>query len=116
MDARIMDSRIRLVQGDTGPQIQVTLTDESTGSAIDLREATATLHFRSETTGVTLFSRDLTIPEITAEQGIAIVVWESTDLNQDPGDYEGEIEVVLATGIRQTVYDVLKFRLREDYA
>jgi len=116
MDARFMDSRIRLVQGDTGPQVQVTLTDETTGDPINLSGATATLHFRSEATGTTLFSRAMTIPVATATQGLATVVWNTGDLDQDPGDYEGEIEVVLATGIRQTVYDTLKFRLREDYA
>jgi len=116
MDARFMDTRIRLVQGDTGPQVQVTLTDEVTGDPINLSGATAALHFRSEATGVTLFSRALVIPVSTATQGLATVVWGATDLDQDPGDYEGEIEVVLATGVRQTVYDTLKFRLREDYA
>lgn len=116
MDARFMDSRIRLVQGDTGPQVQVTLTDEVTNDPIDLTGATATLHFRSEATGTTLFSRPLLIPVATAAQGLATVVWEATDLDQDPGDYSGEVEVVLATGLRQTVYDILKFRLREDYA
>ena len=116
MDARFMDSRIRLVQGDTGPQVQVTLTDEASGDPIDLTGATATLHFRSEATGTTLFSRPLVISGATAAQGIATVVWDTTDLDQDPGDYSGEVEVVLATGLRQTVYDLLKFRLREDYA
>jgi len=111
-----MDSRIRLVQGDTGPQVQVTLTDEASGDPIDLTGATATLHFRSEATGTTLFSRPLVIAGATAAQGIATVVWDTTDLDQVPGDYYGEVEVVLATGLRQTVYDLLKFRLREDYA
>lgn len=116
MDARFMDSRIRLVRNDTGPQVQVTLTDETTGTPINLTGATATLHFRSEETGLTLFSRDMTIPVGTATDGLATVVWNTGDLDQEPGDYVGEIEVVLTTGIRQTVYDVLKFRLREDFA
>ena len=111
-----MDSRIRLVQGDTGPQVQVTLTDETSGDPIDLTGATATLHLRSEATGTTVLSRPMVIPGATSTQGLATVVWGATDLDQDPGDYSGEIEVVLASGLRQTVYDLLKFRLREDYA
>ena len=35
---------------------------------------------------------------------------------QDAGVYEGEIEVVRSSGIRETLYDKLKFRLREDFA
>jgi hypothetical protein len=61
-------------------------------------------------------SRALTIPAGTATQGIAIIVWGATDLSQTPGDYDGEVEILFATGMRQTVYDVLKFRLRDQFA
>jgi hypothetical protein len=34
----------------------------------------------------------------------------------DPGNYEGEIQVTFAAGGGvQTVYDTLKFRMREDF-
>ena len=69
MDPRISDTRIKLVRNDTGPQVSLTLTDESTGAAINLSGATATLHFR-EVGGDTLFSRALTIPSATATQGV----------------------------------------------
>lgn len=116
MDPRVTDTRIRLVRNDTGPQIQLTLTNEATGTAIDLSSATATMHFKSVATGVVAFSRALTIPALTATQGIAIVIWGATDLNQTAGDYDGEVEITFPTGMRQTVYDVLKFRLREQFA
>lgn len=116
MDPRITDTRIRLVRGDTGPQIQLILTDEATGSVINLTGATATLHFKSLATGTVVFSRALTIPAGTASQGLAYVVWGATDLDQTPGDYDGEVEVVLQSGMIQTVYDVLKFRLRDEFA
>lgn len=114
MDPRISDTRIRLVRNDTGPQISLTLTDESTGAAINLSGATATLHFRA-VGGPTLFSRALTIPAPTATQGVAIVVWQVGDLDHPAGYYEGEVEVLSATGQRQTVYDPLQFRIREDF-
>lgn len=116
MDPRITDTRIRLVKNDTGPQIQLTLTDDATGAAVNLSGATATLHMKSLTTGTVVLSRALTIPTGTASQGLAIVVWGASDLNQTPGDYDGEVEIVFATGMRQTVYDVLKFRLRDQFA
>lgn len=116
MDPRITDNRIRLVKNDTGPQIQLTLTDESTGLPINLSGATATLYMKSLATGTVVVSRPLTIPTGTATQGIALVVWGASDLNQTPGDYDGEVEVLFSTGMRQTVYDVLKFRLRDQFA
>mgnify|MGYP003345708111 CR=1 FL=1 len=33
----------------------------------------------------------------------------------DAGDYEGEIEITFSDATVQTVYDVLKFKLREDF-
>lgn len=116
MDPRVSDSRIRLVSGDTGPQVQLTLTNEDTGAAIDLSGATATMHFKSVATGAVVFSRVLFIPPLTATQGITTVVWGTTDLDQAAGDYDGEIEVVFASGVRQTVYSTLKFRIREQFA
>ena len=47
---------ITLVQGDTGPQIKVTLTRSDTGSAEDLTGATIKLHFRKKDTTTSLFS------------------------------------------------------------
>lgn len=116
MDPRITDNRIRLVKNDTGPQVQLTLTDDATGSPVNLSGATATLHLKSLATGTTVLSRALTIPGATASQGLAIIVWAAGDLNRTPGDYDGEVELVLATGLRQTVYDVLKFRIRDEFA
>lgn len=116
MDPRVTDSRIRLVRNDTGPQIQLTLLDDVTGDPINLAGATATLHFRPAGGPGALFSRPLVIPGTTAAAGIALVVWEEGDLDQPEGVYEGEIEVLLQNGVRQTVFEPLQFRLREDYA
>lgn len=111
-----MAEKIKLVSGDTGPQIRLTLTDETTGLPIDLTGAAVTLHFRAVGDTTVLFSRLLYVAPDTAANGIALVNWGSTDLNQPAGDYEGEIEIVFADAVRQTMYDPLKFKLREDYA
>jgi hypothetical protein len=112
-----MAERIKLVQGDTYPQVSVSLTDENTGDPIDLTGATATLHFRSVGGTTALFSRQMYINPQQATTGKAVIAWGSGDLNVAAGDYEGEVEVYWAsTGARQTVYDLLKFRVREDIA
>jgi hypothetical protein len=42
--------------------------------------------------------------------------WNPTTLSVPAGDYEGEIEVTFPSGGGiQTVYDLLKFKLREDF-
>lgn len=112
-----MADKIRLVQGDTGPQVQLTLTDDSTSNPIDLSGATATLHFRALGSDTALFHRTLYIPNATAAAGKAVIVWAEGDLDVEPGEYEGEIEIYwTAQSLRQTVYDLLKFKVRGDVA
>lgn len=111
-----MSDKIYLVRGDTGPQIRITLTDDLTDSPQDLTRATVTLHFREGETGTYLFSRQAYVNPETAPQGIAIFQWQTGDLDREAGYYEGEIEVVYPTGLRQTVYETLKFIIREDFA
>lgn len=106
---------IRLVQGDTGPQLQLEFIDTYTGNPTNLQGATVTLHFRAVNTTTTLFSRNALVIS-PASNGVAILVWANGDLNQPAGDYEGEIEVLLANGIRETQFDPLQFTIREDFA
>jgi hypothetical protein len=111
-----MTSRIKLVQGDTGPQIKVTLTDNVTNEPIDLTSATVTLHFRAFESATILFSRPLFINPDLATTGVCYIEWEDGDLNVEPGDYEGEIEIIRPSGQRETIYDLMKFRIRGDFA
>lgn len=110
-----MTDKIKLVQGDTGPQIQLTLTDDTTGAVIDLSGATVTLHFRALGGDTALFSRPCYIQ--SAAEGKAVIIWEEGDLAVDAGEYEGEVEIYWsATNVRQTIYDLLKFKVRADVA
>ena len=111
-----MATSFNYVQGDTSPQIRLTFTDEDTGTATDLTNATVTLHFRVLGETSVLFSRELYVNPDEADEGIAIIQWQSTDLDRDAGVYEGEIEVVKSSGLRETIYDTLRFRIREDFA
>ena len=112
-----MAEKIKLVQGDTGPQVRLTLTDDITGEAIDLTGATVTLHFRALGSDTALFSRQIYVNPQTTTEGKAVITWADGDLNVEPGEYEGEIEIYWAgTGLRQTIYDLLKFKVRGDVA
>jgi hypothetical protein len=111
-----MTERIKLVRNDTGPQIKLTLTNELTDLPIDLTGASVTLHFRAVDTETVLFSRPAFINPATASQGICIIEWAVGNLNVEAGDYEGEIEVVLSSGLRETIFSLLKFRVREELA
>ena len=106
----------KYVQGDTGPQIRLTFTDEDTGLATDLTGATVTLHFRAKGSTTVLFSRALLVNPDTATTGVAILAWDEGDLDQPAGNYEGEVEVVRASGVRETLFNVLAFQIRADFA
>jgi len=108
----------KYVKGDTGPQLRLTLTDEDTSTATDLTGATVKLHLRPEKGGATLFSKTLYVNPAAAEsiKGIAVVNWAAGDLDITPGNYHGEIEVVRSSGVRETLFDVLKFKIRDDFA
>jgi hypothetical protein len=111
-----MNERIKLVRGDTYPQLRLTLTDESTGAPINLTDATVTLHFRAAGASKALFSRQGFVSQSDALEGKVVFVWQQGDLNLKGGNYEGEVEVFWAnTGARQTVFEFLKFRLREEF-
>ena len=111
-----MASVFKFVRGDTGPQLKVTITEEDTGAAADLNGATVTLHFRAAGEDEVLFSRPLIVAQDDLAPGVAVVEWGGNDLDQEAGTYEGEIEVVRLDGRRETLYEKLKFKIRDDFA
>lgn len=110
-----MAETFKYVQGDTGPQLQFTLTDDATNLATDLTSGTVDLHFRAAGAETILFTRRLEIKS-PPTAGIATVVWHAGDLDQPAGSYRGELEIVRGSGVRETLYDVYKFKIREDFA
>lgn len=110
-----MSERIRLVQGDTRPALVCTITDETTGSAINVTGCTSVLKFRE--LGATTLQATVTgsITNGPAGQITFYPASAPTMLAGAAGDYEGEIEITFADGQIQTVYDTLKFRVREDF-
>jgi hypothetical protein len=108
--------KINLVQGDTGPQIKVTLTRSDTGSVEDVSDATIRMHFRKQDTTSVLFSMTNQSTPDQQDIGVCIFIFSSGQLDVDAGYYEGEVEVVFDSGTRETVYEVVEFYVREDFA
>lgn len=110
-----MADLIYLVQGDT-PSVRVNLTREDTGSAINVTAATVYLHFRSKGNTTLLFS---VTGESTAQQatdGVVIFNFTAVQTDLSTGNYEAEVEIVYDDGSRETVFEILDFFLREDFA
>ncbi len=104
---------ILLVKDDTSPQIQVTVTREDTGLAVNLSAATTRLKFRAAETTTVLAT--LTGAEGDLANGLVVFTFGSGDLDQAAGEYEGEVEVTFADSSVETVYEVINFTLRADF-
>lgn len=110
-----MAEKIKLVQGDTRPNLICHLTDENTGTVIPLVGATVVMKFRES--GSIEVRATITGIVFDPPNGIVVFSWGDTPeaLTGEPGDYEGEIAITYPDGTTQTVYDVLKFKLREEF-
>lgn len=105
---------IKVVQGDTKPNITLTLTDESTNTAFNLSDPTTTVRVKFRAAGSTTLLSTITCTKTDAANGKVQFDFSGGVLNVDPGRYEGEIEIDL-DGETHTVYELLKFRVREDF-
>lgn len=127
-----MTDKIKLVQGDTRPQIKVAVKDDATGTALDVSGATVRLLFRAVgasalqatlvgtlVTGLEQADGSIltTAPyDVPGAGGRVVFAWATGDLNCEAGPYEGEIQVTFQDGTRQTVFETLQFTLREDFS
>lgn len=131
-----MTERILLVQGNTRPQLIFTVRDENTaqgdylGDVINLNGCT--LLFKMREAGATEIKAALPaypVPgfeqpdgSITMESpydlsgvgGRAIMDWTPEALDT-PGDYEAELDITFPDATVQTVYRLLKLRVREAF-
>jgi hypothetical protein len=108
-----MSDKIRLVQGDTRPQIQVTLTDDNTGAPIDITGATIVMFFRKYAETTILDTLNGVI--MNGSEGVVVFSWNPTTLENAEGDYEGEVQVTFADNTIQSSYSLLKFKVRADF-
>lgn len=107
-----MTEAIRLVQGDTRPALVVTLNDKDTGDVINITGATVRMKFKEENASV--LADTLVGTVLDGAAGLCKFDWGPTSLSGADGNYVGEIEITFADGGVQTVYDLLRFILRED--
>jgi hypothetical protein len=106
---------IRLVKGDERPVIVLTLTDDVTGSPIDLSLGTTTVSVKFRAAGSTDTPTTISCSKIgNGTDGRVQFDFLGGVLDVDPGMYEGEI-VINFTGEIQTVYDTLRFTVRENF-
>jgi hypothetical protein len=108
-----MTERIKLVQGDNLPYIRIALTNAD-GTALDVSDATVAVKFRA--TGSTTTLSVIACNFVTdGTDGLVVFNFPGATLSVPAGPYEGEIEINF-TGQIQTVYNLLKFLVREDFS
>jgi len=106
---------IRVVKGNEKPVIAVTLTDDTTGNAIDLSAGTTvvTVKFRKANT-TNVLSTIATTKLGGGTTGQFQFDFSGGVLDVDSGMYEGEVNISF-NGAIQTVYDVINFRVRTGF-
>ena len=110
-----MSEKIKLVQGDTRPALVATITDQTTGAPLNIVGATIVLKFRENGAEVLQATVPGAITDGPAGQVVFYPAAAPVMLQGEFGDYEGEIEITFPDGQVQTVYDVLKFKVREEF-
>ena len=118
---------INLVQGDTNPVLNFTLRDSKTAVAgktldeddsstwaiIDITGYSIELKFRAANSSTVLFTESLGIT--SASGGTCYMIWPADSLDVPAGIYEGELQLTDGSSKVQTVYDKLKFKVREQF-
>lgn len=129
-----MSDKIKLVQGDTRPQLRYVVSDETTGQIVDISGSTVLLKFRAAGTTAVLFTltgylqsgiEDADGNVTQAGPGEAYATpgkggrvafqFGAGNLNVPPGAYEGELEVTFGDTSVQTVYSPTKFVVRAQF-
>jgi len=119
---------IHVVKGDDKPEINLTLKDANTAAgslvldpndpdtwaAIDISNPTIRVKFRK--LGSTTVLDTMTCLKISPyTNGECQMAWNLTTLDVEPGIYEGEIELEYSDGRKFTLFDKLKFKVRDEF-
>ena len=119
---------INLVANDTKPEINLTLKDNGTAAAgltldpddsstwalIDISDPTIVVKFRALGTSTILDT--LTCTKVGPyTNGACFMTWNADTLAVSAGTYEGEIELTYSDGGILTLFDRLKFKVRDDF-
>jgi len=118
---------INLVVGDTLPEITVTLRDSNkaasgqtldpenseTWDPINLTNATVVMRIRKVGSTTVASTLTMTVPTPSTE-GKAFTNFPAGTLTE-AGVFEAEVEISYSSGGKQTVNDLLKLKIREDF-
>ena len=119
-------STVKLVVGDTLPELNFTLKDSNTaaaGKTLDPDDNTtwaavnltgSTVRFRIREVGSTTVLSTITATVTGASTGQVAVAFPSGTWTTS-GTFEGEIEHTTSGGGIQTVQDLVKFKVRDDF-
>jgi hypothetical protein len=99
------------VQGDRKPNLRATLRDEVTDSVVDVSNPTVRLHVRRIGSTTSTVSITATKPN-GGTDGLVDFAWPD-GIFAEVGEYEGEIELEHAGGLKQTVVEKFAFPVRE---
>lgn len=120
---------LSLVVGDTLPELTLTLKDKSeaaSGSVLDEEDSStwapinitgATVLLRIRAMGSSTLTGTLTCTIVDGSAGKCATDFASGggSVFTAAGNYEGEVEITFSSGGKQTVFDLVKFKIREDF-
>jgi hypothetical protein len=119
-------ANLKLVVGDTLPELTITLKDSNTaaaGQTLDPEDPTTfapiditsgTVRVRIREIGTTTVLKTVTCTITDATNGVCTMLFPS-DTFSAAGLYEGEVELTKADSNIQTVNDLIKFTVRDDF-
>jgi len=111
-----MAEKIKLVQGDNLPYIRLSLTDPTTGLAINVADPQVVVRVYFRAAGDDTVLATIVCSKVNGGTGgIVRFNFPNGVLDVEPGLYEGEVEIDF-DGQVQTVYEVLKFNVRSQFA
>lgn len=118
-----MTDKIKLVTRDNRPFVALTLTDPVSGTPINVSSINTAIYvyFRAVGSSTILATLTCTKPNGGVD-GVVQFNFPGTTLNVAAGAYEGEVSIDFDTTLTltnpqiQTVYEILKFQLRDQFA
>lgn len=117
---------INIVVGDTLPELTITLKDSNkaaVGSTLDAEDSNtwrpidltgATVRVRIREVGATTVKSTLTCTISDATNGV-VTTGFPTGTWDAAGTFEGEVEMTTSSGGIQTVNDLIRFKVRDDF-
>lgn len=127
-----MSEKIKVVQGDTRPQLIFSITDQQTLAPINLSDSSTVTLVKFRPAGSATVKATMTcgkLPGVVLEDGSInfaapydvpgaggrlYMNWSPTALDT-AGDFEAEIEITFADGTIQTAFDTIKFKVRPQF-